>query len=286
MSLKNIGNVISELRKNKGVKQEDLATAVGVSTQAVSKWENGGTPDTELLPLIADYFSVSIDMLFGRSLIEYSDINIEIVKYISSFKEDEQFMEAYKLCWAIQQGLWKGTVVDKNKEAWGEFKYTDFEIHDHLRHSGILHSTGTTLMALYKELQYYFITPMPRSELFKSLLETTEYQKLFQMLSDIDILNALILLHSRSNTKSFTPNLLVKELSISIEKAEFILEELDKCGYIWNEEIELDDEIKRVSKFVKREAFVPMLIFAQQLIKRPKTWTLFSCSDGDAHYSM
>ena len=50
MSLKNIGNVISELRKNKGVKQEELANAVGVSTQAVSKWENGGTPDTELLP--------------------------------------------------------------------------------------------------------------------------------------------------------------------------------------------------------------------------------------------
>ena len=119
MSLKNIGNVISELRKNKGVKQEELATAVGVSTQAVSKWENGGTPDTELLPLIADYFSVSIDRLFGRNIGDYSDINTETVKYISSFDEDKQIMEAYKLCWAIQQGLWKGIVTDKKKEFWG-----------------------------------------------------------------------------------------------------------------------------------------------------------------------
>ena len=39
---KNIGENIAELRKTKGAKQDDLATAVGVSAQAVSKWENGG----------------------------------------------------------------------------------------------------------------------------------------------------------------------------------------------------------------------------------------------------
>ena len=61
-----IGSVISELRKTKGVTQEELAKYVGVSAQAVSKWENGGVPDTELLPKIADYFNISIDVLFGR----------------------------------------------------------------------------------------------------------------------------------------------------------------------------------------------------------------------------
>ena len=62
-----IGQTVLELRKAKGATQEELANAVGISAQAVSKWENGGTPDTELLPAIADYFNVPIDRLFGRT---------------------------------------------------------------------------------------------------------------------------------------------------------------------------------------------------------------------------
>lgn len=56
MNMKSIGETINRLRKEKGITQEDLGKAVGVSTQAVSKWECGGVPDTELLPAIADYF--------------------------------------------------------------------------------------------------------------------------------------------------------------------------------------------------------------------------------------
>ena len=50
MCIETIGKQIASLRKEKGIKQEELAKYVGVSTQAVSKWENGGGPDIELLP--------------------------------------------------------------------------------------------------------------------------------------------------------------------------------------------------------------------------------------------
>ena len=50
MSIEMIGRQIASMRKEKGIKQEELANYVGVSTQAVSKWENGGVPDTELYP--------------------------------------------------------------------------------------------------------------------------------------------------------------------------------------------------------------------------------------------
>ena len=59
-----IAKNISELRKAKGVTQEQLANSLGVSFQAVSKWENGiSVPDTLLLPQIAEYFNVSVDYL-------------------------------------------------------------------------------------------------------------------------------------------------------------------------------------------------------------------------------
>lgn len=48
MDITVIGKQIASLRRDKGVKQETLANYVGVTAQAVSKWENGGVPDTEL----------------------------------------------------------------------------------------------------------------------------------------------------------------------------------------------------------------------------------------------
>lgn len=57
---------IAELRKDKGIGQQDLAEVLGVSFQSVSKWENGITmPDITLLPSIAEYFDISVDELLG-----------------------------------------------------------------------------------------------------------------------------------------------------------------------------------------------------------------------------
>lgn len=61
-----IGEKIKQLRLRDGRRQEDLAASLGVSPQAVSRWELGVSyPDMELVPAIANYFHVSIDSLFG-----------------------------------------------------------------------------------------------------------------------------------------------------------------------------------------------------------------------------
>ena len=60
-----LGKKIKQLRLNKGVTQEALANALGVTYQAVSRWENETTmPDISLLPQISVFFGVSIDELF------------------------------------------------------------------------------------------------------------------------------------------------------------------------------------------------------------------------------
>lgn len=61
-----LGEKIKELRKRDGRKQEDLANVLGVSNQAVSRWEKDGSyPDMEMIPAIANYFGITIDELFG-----------------------------------------------------------------------------------------------------------------------------------------------------------------------------------------------------------------------------
>ena len=63
-----IGNQIKALRLRRGVTQEALAQHLGVTAQAVSKWERGAaTPDIGMLPDISAYFGVTIDELFALS---------------------------------------------------------------------------------------------------------------------------------------------------------------------------------------------------------------------------
>ena len=64
-----IGENIKKIRTVQGLTQEQLAQALEVSPQAVSRWEIGSTyPDIELLPVIAGFFDVSLDELMGMDL--------------------------------------------------------------------------------------------------------------------------------------------------------------------------------------------------------------------------
>lgn len=60
----NISENIAVLRKQAGITQEELASKLNISNQAVSKWESGKCyPDIEVLPKLASFFGVSIDEL-------------------------------------------------------------------------------------------------------------------------------------------------------------------------------------------------------------------------------
>ena len=66
-----LGEKIKSLRKQKNISQEVFANYLGVSFQAVSKWENGNTmPDVTIIPAIASFFGVSTDELFDFNLFE------------------------------------------------------------------------------------------------------------------------------------------------------------------------------------------------------------------------
>lgn len=97
-----IGTNIYTLRKERKITQSQLAEKLGVSEQAVSKWENDlCAPDVSLFPAIADFFGVSIDRLFGYHLNSYADE----VKAIIRSADDS--MDTYKEIEIISEGLKK-----------------------------------------------------------------------------------------------------------------------------------------------------------------------------------
>ena len=98
----NIGTNIYTLRKEKRITQAQLAEKLGVSEQAVSKWENDQcAPDVSLFPIIAEFFGVSIDRLFGYHTSSYTD-DVEAI-----MKAADDSMDTYKEIEIISEGLKK-----------------------------------------------------------------------------------------------------------------------------------------------------------------------------------
>lgn len=94
-----INEQIAFLRKQKGLTQEQLANALGVTNQSVSKWESGQCcPDIQLLPTLAELFDVSVDELLGcNSAKGLGDICLNLKDYFTSLPEKEAFESAYRL---------------------------------------------------------------------------------------------------------------------------------------------------------------------------------------------
>ncbi|MBQ9087098.1 MAG: helix-turn-helix transcriptional regulator [Clostridia bacterium] len=100
----NIGNKIKELRKQRGITQEQLADVIGVSFQAVSKWENNiSLPDITLAPVLAGYFGVSLDDLFDYNLEKIKSEVLSIARKTVKYREKDQ-EEGRKI---IEEGLKK-----------------------------------------------------------------------------------------------------------------------------------------------------------------------------------
>lgn len=91
----NLGNKIRELRKNRGITQEGLASALNMSPQAVSKWEMSASyPDVAMLPVIAAYFGISLDALFDY---DPEEIEEKIKQIIISVNHKRSFEEREKI---------------------------------------------------------------------------------------------------------------------------------------------------------------------------------------------
>ncbi len=118
----NIGQKIRELRLRDNRTQSETAEALGVSPQAVSRWEMGTTyPDLELLPAIANYFGTSIDGLFGfrsereakvNAIIRESNSEQDVDKRLTmlrsalvEFPGNEKIM--YELAAALSEAGWR-----------------------------------------------------------------------------------------------------------------------------------------------------------------------------------
>ena len=273
----NIGANIARLRKEKNITQEQLATYVNVSAQAVSKWENGGTPDCELLPKIADYLQVSIDCLFGRNSEANVNVKQVIANDITSLKQNDCFNKIMEYLWTIQCALTGDTSL-----------YLSYKKQQELlkgvnSYSQILLDNGISLMSLNENLPYFMCIPEPEDGWLKYLASTEQYSKRFALLAEKDILDSIILLYS-IEPDLFTDKLLKSKINLTDERADEIIALLIKNKIITEASVQTENGAEKVYRFKPNPAFIGILILAMELVNPPKGFSYYSNSRSRRNY--
>ena len=288
MTTLHIGTNIAELRKAMGVKQEDVAKAVGVSAQAVSKWENGGTPDTELLPRIADYFGVSIDKLFGRTTVDYSNIEEEVTNYIAQtmddygvgFDLDKLPDEAYALtmekaqaiCRSISIGMF-GTSLQEEvgfsvKQMFDDVRKNASD--DMYLYAKTITDSGISMMSFAKSSPYFMLFPEPEQGWYENLPDVEDYRKVFSALAQPDVLECLYFIHSQKPKKKFSLGYFSKMTKLNPERAEKLLEILIEMKYAEASVIDLDDTEQTFYSIIPNHVFILLLMLIKTYMNPPK----------------
>ncbi len=222
---------LQALRKEKKVTQEQLASHLGVSAQAVSKWENGNYPESDLLPAIADFFGVSIDFLYGRGerekTIEQAVFDaarkccdVEYKRTGSSEAHNDFARLIRNLQWAIQTGSWVNNTG---------FYEPPCDIREYPKMaSAVYDNVFFTYMGLREDNNFGLSLYSPEDkEVFEDLLRDTRgLTELFGLLSDRDNLAIITYLYSLKNGEFAGADSIAGATGINRDKVRKSLEEL------------------------------------------------------------
>lgn len=257
-----IGANIKKYRCQKGITQEQLGQQIGVTTQAVSKWERGGTPDAELLPRISEQLGVSIDALFGR---EEQSVFMTLMRKLSELPGEEAFRYAFDICWAIQMGMVREKqLIDDFLNIFIDRSTICTEITDY--HCKFMIDSGTVKTRLSPGFNYFFLMPEPENGLKKHLCDTEKLRQVFEVLSDKHVMKILCYLYSRLNTPIAT-SLISKNTGLSPREVDKCMEKLCEHQLATKSVIATSEGEMYSYMFYNESAVVPLLCFADEMVR-------------------
>ncbi|MBD5081873.1 MAG: helix-turn-helix domain-containing protein [Ruminococcaceae bacterium] len=253
---------LKEIRKKKGITQEQLADAVGVSAQAVSKWEMNGYPDASLLPVIADFLEVTIDELFGNPIDKADTLN-EVVKYIMEKPYKERLQYGMYVCRAIGLGM-----TNTEEGYWG---ITDNAFNDPNLdlYSEFTSAEGFFQSRLCESLQYFLIMPEPKNGYDDVLKYDEKYVKLFKFLGKPDVLRAMYYLAGISGWVYVNVGSLANSLNISVERSKEILEEMAELGLVSCRRLNSERGEEKIYQSDLENNFVSFMTFCRTMLNLP-----------------
>jgi transcriptional regulator with XRE-family HTH domain len=252
----NLGENIKRFRLEKGLTQEQLANAIGVSNQAVSKWEcDGSIPDGLLFVPISNALGVSIDRLFGREITYEQDIYGGIVRLINNEPFESKMEKAREICWQTEKGLFGCSDNDY---------YHAGELSDKYSSSYVSNDTGFSCISNHPDRKFFslFVKPENGYEILKQKQFSETFTKLFAALGDEYVMKAFYVLYSKPDRYTFEKEVLAAECGIPDNLIENVMEKLHFI--VTSKEITVNDEKRTVYAANQRHELIAMLFMATE----------------------
>ncbi|MBD5092970.1 MAG: helix-turn-helix domain-containing protein [Subdoligranulum sp.] len=269
-----LGEQIAQYRKAAGLTQDELGKAVGISAQAVSRWECGGAPDITLLPDIAERLGVSIDALFGREKGEQADVEDTVRRWIASVPKGQRLNELCRLVWSamgpvvLLEGRDYKTAPKFNRESRCEWiDEADGKPYPVLRRISVFQEDGLVFGVNADDMSFVSIWPEPEAGYEAFMTKNSLCRELFQVLAMPHCLELLEYLHSKParDFRHYTPGAVAKALGIEVQETENLIAALTDLGLLKPATLETEDGVCHSFRTWGYDAIVPLLYFARWL---------------------
>ena len=249
---------IKRLRIEKGLTQEQLASAIGVSPQAVSKWETTETyPDGTLLVPLAQALGTSLDMLFGNTAFTMKDLSSRIRTILSDTPEHKRFHVIRDICWQVEKGLFNCYMAvpdEYSTEEIRECKHTSYIDNDY----GFTYVSNDTA-------PFFSVFPKYENTYTEAIRDGEKIRKIFDRLSSPEIMRAVLFIHSKENRYLFDSELLAAECSIAADKIEVVIDTLIELHLVIPQELEIDGKVSKLFCSEPSLVLIAMFLIADQI---------------------
>ncbi len=255
--------MIKKLRLEKGYTQEQFGALVGVTTQAVSRWERGGAPDVELLPEIAKALDVTIDALFGR---EEQSMAVTITKKLCRMPTKDAYKFAFDLCWAIELGLvpepsmiddFLGTFIEKKIDVTDKTDYF----------CKMMQDGGVSNVRLSPDLHHFFLMIEPEGSLRENLSPPDQLRKVFGIFADKKLMNIIYYMYSRLNTPLAT-SLISKNTGLDRKEVDRCMDILCENNLATKTTVATAEGDIHTYMFHQESSVIPLLCFADEICRK------------------
>lgn len=265
---------IASLRKARGLTQEQLGRLLGVSAQAVSKWEKGGTPDVELLPSLAEQLGVTIDTLFGRSEQELEDMPKRLTRWLETYPMKERMLTLFRLLAKtfpafVQFDL--GSMPDLPNESCYLKGLRDTDGGDTWVRSMSVLDSGLVLGILSENFPLYLLLPKPPEGYERHFAENDDYRRLFAVLSMPCSLEILRYLYSQKEGY-YTPAAVAKRVGLPLAGVQDAMEAMEGCHLLNKTFLEVEEGSLPAYVIHDTKALVPFLYFARWFMEQDNAW--------------
>lgn len=278
MSVNILSENIARLRKEAGMTQEELGRAVSVSTQAVSRWERGGTPDVLLLPAIADVLGVTVDTLLGKVSSSATQLEELLKREILVTPPEQRLSKACELAWLIDKYTTCSFYTDsdtffrfmtgsENAVRKGVENPQDVPIMTYT-----VHGSGLMQAATAADFKYMLIMPEPEGGYSSVLKYCEEYRSFFEFLAKPHCLEMMAFTYTVNPAEYFDAALASKKLKIEKELAEDILKEMSCYRMVRDIQVKTPNGEIHVYHSIDSPTLVPFLVLASEIMRAQNTF--------------